>query len=144
MERAYIRPEVVRGLYQDYRCPILYTSTQEIRSDFFGRGEGGKEGGADCYCTARNIEMKSNFICSELQVKTRTNTSTLYQSLITTINRDCSTVNVGTFQPSLSNFQTNNPASFARARRITPFLIKALRGENMENECCSNVPPSLK
>lgn len=42
MERAYIRPEVVRGLYQDYRCPILYTSTQEIRSDFFGRGEGGK------------------------------------------------------------------------------------------------------
>lgn len=136
MERAYIRPEVVRGLYQDYRCPILYTSTQEATFSVGGK--------ADCYCTARNIEMKSNFICSELQVKTRTNTSTLYQSLITTINRDCSTVNVGTFQPSLSNFQTNNPASFARARKITPFLIKALRGENMENECCSNVPPSLK
>lgn len=59
MERAYIRPEVVRGLYQDYRCPILYTSTQEIRSDFFGRGEGGKGGrGGGQTATAQLVTLR--------------------------------------------------------------------------------------
>lgn len=89
----------------------LIASFRIIAISFRGRG---RRGGGGC--------------ATELQIKKQTNTSNFYQSLITIINRDCSTVNVGTFQPSLGHFQTNSPSSFARVRRITP-LLKALRSE---------------
>lgn len=83
-----------------------------------GGGRWGREETAKANSLHSNIEIKCNFICSELQVKRQTNTRTFCQSLITTINCDCSTVNVRTLQPSLVIFKTNNrPASFARVRR---------------------------
>lgn len=92
---------------------------ERSRLFFLGRGgRWGREETAKANSLHSNIEIKCNFISSELQVKRQTNTRTFCQSLITTINCDCSTVNVGTLQPSLVIFKTNNrPASFARVRR---------------------------